>query len=161
MALSPIGLLGKVISTAYPFIRLGVSLGRSVTSIGNLITRAFGRAEASVIRRAVEAETAQRAETRNVLNLPPSSMIPDELMPEAITRQRRTYAWRTRFGFIEPTTGQRGERYLTVSTDNQLTAEQALEEARKMLLDDYDIDESFITDERIVGVTRAGLDRRL
>lgn len=155
------GFLGRVISAAYPFIRLGVRLGEGIERLGSTIVRNFARLDASVVRRAIDAEVRQRAEIRSVLGRPLQDLIPDDAIPEAITKQRRNFAWQTRFGFIDPSTGRRAERFITVSTDSRLSSEEALEEARNMMEEDYEIDPSFIIDEEVIGVTRAAPGRRL
>lgn len=161
MALGLGRLLSGVLGSALPFIRLGVRLGRGLGAISELITGTFAGLEAAVVRRTVEEVARKRAAEREVLGGPRSTVPPDERIPEALTRQRRNYAWRTRFGFIDPRTGKRNERFLTISTDRQLSGEEALEEARNMLEEDYSIDPSFIIDEEVIGITRAAPGRRL
>lgn len=146
---------------AYPFIRLGVSLGRSLSSIGAALTRAGAGIEASTVRRIVEAEETERRVASQVLE-PAGDRIPDPIgIPEAITRQRREYAWRVRMGFIDPRTGRSQERMLTISTDQLLTPNEVKESASKMLADDYDIQGDFLTKVEIIGATRAAPGRRL
>lgn len=161
MAFGPINLLGRAVSAALPFIRLGISLGRGVAALGSIITRAFVRAEAASVRRVIEAEVQQRREVREVLGRPHNEVLSPDLMPEAITKQRRQYSWHTRFGFIDPVSGERRERHISVSTDSLLSPEEALQEAQDMLSDDYNIDASFVINSDVVGVTRAAPGRRL
>lgn len=146
---------------AYPFIRLGVSLGRSLVSIGQSLTRAGAGIEARSIRRIVDAEETERRTATEIAGLP-GDRIPDPAgIPEAITRQRREYAWRVRMGFIDPRTGQRQERFLTISTDQLLSPNEAIDKARDMLAEDYDIQGDFLVESDIIGVTKAGSGRRL
>jgi hypothetical protein len=146
---------------AAPFIRLGVSLGRTLAEIGSSLTRAGAGIEARTIRRIMEAEQTERRVAEQVLG-PSPDHVPDPAgIPEAITRQRREYAWRIRMGFIDPRTGKRESRMLTVSTDQLLSPNEAKETAAKMLADDYDIKGDFIIESELIGVTRAAPGRRL
>lgn len=146
---------------AYPFIRLGVTLGRSLASIGASLTRAGAGIEARSIRRIVEAEESERRVAREVVGTAPDRLPDPAGIPEAITRQRREYAWRVRMGFIDPRTGQRQERFLTISTDQLLSPNEAKQAAADMLAEDYDIQGDFLIESDIIGVTRAGPGRRL
>lgn len=146
---------------AYPFIRLGVTLGRSLAQIGAALTRTGAGIEARSVRRILEAEQEERQATREILGLP-ADRVPDPAgIPEAITRQRREYAWRVRMGFIDPRTGKSQERFLTISTDQLLSPNEAIELAEEMLAEDYDIKGDFLTQSGIVGITRAAPGRRL
>lgn len=146
---------------AYPFIRLGVTLGRSLASIGASLTRAGAGIEARSIRRIVEAEAGERRTAREVVGTAPDHLPDPAGIPEAITRQRREYAWRVRMGFIDPRTGQRQERFLTISTDQLLSPNEAIDQARSMLAEDYDIQGDFLIESELIGVTRAAPGRRL
>lgn len=146
---------------AYPFIRLGVTLGRSLAAIGASLTRAGAGIEASSIRRIIDAEEVERRTAREVVGTAPDRLPDPSGIPEAITRQRREYAWRVRMGFIDPRTGQRQERFLTISTDQLLSPNEAMEAADRMLADDYEISGAFVVEHEIIGVTRAGPGRRL
>jgi len=146
---------------AYPFIRLGVSLGRSLGQIGAALTRAGAEIEATTIRRVIEAEDIERRAGAEIAGAS-GDRIPDPAgIPEAITRQRREYAWRVRMGYIDPRTGKRESRYLTISTDQLLSPNEAKAEAAKALADDYDIKGEFLIESEIVTVTRAAPGRRL
>ena len=146
---------------AYPFIRLGVNLGRSLGEIGAALTRAGAQIEAATIRRVVEAEEIERRTGAEIAGAA-GDRIPDPAgIPEAITRQRREYAWRVRMGFIDPRTGKRESRYLTISTDSLLSPNEVRAEAGKMLAEDYDIKGDFLIEAEIQSVTRAAPGRRL
>lgn len=161
MAKGWLNLLSLGERVAYPFIRLGVTLGRTIASIGASLARAGAGIEARSIRRIVEAEEAERRVARDVLG-PSPDRVPDPAgIPEAITRQRREYAWRIRMGFIDPRSGARADRFLTISTDQLLSPNEAKQAASEMLSEDYDIQGDFITESEILGVTRAAPGRRL
>lgn len=146
---------------AYPFIRLGVSLGRTISEIGQALTRAGAGIEARSVRRIVDAEEVERRTAREAVGTAPDHLPDPAGIPEAITRQRREYAWRVRLGFIDPRTGARQERFLTISTDQLLSPNEAIDQARAMLAEDYDIQGDFLTESELIGVTRAAPGRRL
>lgn len=161
MALGWLNLLSLGERIAYPFVRLGVTLGRTISQIGASLTRAGAGIEARSIRRMAEAEESERRTGRELASTA-GDRLPDPAgIPEAVTRQRRQYAWRLRMGFIDPRTGQRQERLLTISTDVLLSPNEAIDAGKRMMDDDYDIKGSFVTEAEVIGVTRAAPGRRL
>lgn len=146
---------------ASPFIRLGVTLGRSLGELGRIFTETGTAIEASSLRRIYEADVEERSIAKEIEGQPPDLAIDPSKLPEAITRQRREYAWKVRVGYIEPGTGERRSRMLTISTDQLLSPNEALAEARGMMEDEYQIKTSFLVSAEMVGVTRAAPGRRL
>lgn len=161
MALGPLSFLGIGARIARPFVRLAVRLGRSITQLGTALQRQGVRVEAGALRRIATAEERLRAETRTVLGERTDIVLPPEQIPEAITRQRRRFAWRIRFGIVDRRTGEVRDRFLTVSTDNLLSADEALAEGQAILDADYPDEFEALVDSEVIGVTRAAPGRRL
>lgn len=161
MPRGPLSFFGLGARIAQPFIRLGVRLGRTISQIGAAVTRAGARVEADQLRRIVIAERQLADETAEVLGLPRNRIIDPQSIPEAITRQRRQFAWKVRTVFIDPRTGERIERFLTISTDDLLSPNEALAEANELMASEYGVQQSFIVESEIEQVTRAAPDRRL
>lgn len=161
MPRGPLSFFGLGARVARPFIQLGVRLGRTISQIGAAVTRAGARVEVDQLRRIVTAERQLRRETAEVLGLPRNRIIDPQGIPEAITRQRRRFAWKVRTVFIDPKTGERIERFLTISTDDLLSPNEALAEANELMASEYGVQQSFIVESEIEQVTQAAPDRRL
>lgn len=161
MPLGPLSFVNLAARVARPFIQLGVRLGRTVAQIGTVLQRTGARVEAESIRRIVRAEEQLRRETRTVLGQRTDVVLPPSAIPEAITRQRRQFAWRVRFGVVDRASGQVVDRYLTLSTDDLLSADEALSQAEEMLRADYPDQFELMTESEIVQVTQAAPGRRL
>lgn len=161
MPLGPLSFVNLAGRIARPFIQLGVRLGRTVAQIGTVLQRTGARVEAESIRRIVRAEEQLRRETRTVLGQRTDVKLPPSAIPEAVTRQRRQFAWRIRFGVVNRISGEVVDRYLTLSTDDLLSADDALAQGEDMLRAEYPEEFELMTESEIVQVTRAAPGRRL
>lgn len=161
MRLGPLSFFGLGARIARPFIQLAVRVGRSITRVGSALQRRGVQVEAGALRRIATAEERLRRETRTVLGARTDVVLPPEQIPEAITRQRRRFAWRVRFGIVDRRTGDVTDRFLTLSTDDLLSADEALSEAQGILEADYPDEFQALVDSEIVNVTQAAPGRRL
>lgn len=161
MPLGPLSFLRIGLRIARPFVQLAVRIGRTNQRIINALSRANVRVTAAGLRTLRTAEERLQAETRTVLGARTDVVLPTEQIPEAITRQRRRFAWRIRFGIVNRQTGEVRDRFLTVSTDNLLSADEALAEGQAILDADYPEEFEALVDSEIISVTRAAPGRRL
>lgn len=161
MALGFLNFLELGARIARPFIQLGVTLGRSLAEIGATLVRAGSTVEAASARRIYEAERVERTATSDIIGRGGGRVPDPSEYSEAVTKQRRQFAWRVRTTYIDPRNGEETTRYLTISTDAMLSPDQAITQAEDMLSEDYAIESTFIVGSDVVSATRAGIGQRL
>lgn len=177
MPIGPLSFLPAALRTAYSAVRTSIkiargavqtgarlgtaAIGRTTAAIGRAIERTGTSIQARQLRRLTEAEDRLQATGEGILGRPRNEILDPDLIPEAITRQRRNFAWRVRTEYIDPRTGERVDRHVTVSTDRMLSQEQATAEAEDMLLTDYSIERERIIQSEVTMVTRVAPGRRL
>lgn len=161
MALGWLNVLELGARIARPFIQLGITLGRTLSEIGTVLTRSGARIEASSARRIYEAERAERAAASDLVVGGLDRLPSRDEFSEAVTRQRREFAWRIRLGYVDPRSGESTVRYLTISTDELLSPQEAIDEALDELADEYGVSGEFVVESTVVSATRAAPGRRL
>lgn len=161
MPISPLGALKLGARIAAPFIRLGVRLGRSLLETTQSILRSGLDAVESELARVYRAEQRLRAETTALGALKGREKIDPIGIPEAITWQRRTYAWKHLIEYIDPATGNIESQYITVSTNDVLTPDESAALAEEAFLKNYGVGRERITKSETIGVTKAAPGRTL
>jgi len=162
MAFNPLGLLARATRAVYSTVRLGVArLGATVSQVGQALTRAGVAIEASQLRRLHAAEVQLQRQTAEVLGVADMARPIDPVnIPEGITRQLRDYAWRVRLQYIDRVSGLAKEKWVTVSTDQILSPDEAIAEAEG-LGSNYEIDSGNLIHSELMEVTRAAPGRRI
>lgn len=145
----------------YGALQLGVRLARTATEILGSLARTSASFEASAVREILARERATKAATAEILGGARDRVPEDAAFAEAITRQRRTYNWRIRIGWIDPSTGERRERYLSISTDERLSPEEALRRGEELAGEEYGITSELVFESEITQATRARPEQRL
>lgn len=161
MAIGPIAFLARAVRAVYSGIRLGVRLGVSTPRILAAVGRAAGEGFRSQTTRVIAAERAAQDRAARVLGTPSRDIIDPAGIPGSLTKMRRQYAWRVRTIYVDPQTGRRIERFVTVSTDDLLSHEDAITEAESMLESEYGITSELQIDTEVVDVRKAAPGQRL
>lgn len=141
---------------AYPFVQTARIVGSALGDLGRALARAGTEIEVQALRRIAGALDEQDAASRIVLGQSSTEVLDPQGIPEALTRQRREYSWRFRMQGIDPRTGQRVERYLSISTDDLLSEAEARQRALSEFADEYGFSSEFIISMDTVSVTKAG-----
>lgn len=130
------------------------TIGRALAGLGAVV-------EAGALRREALREAEIAVATGVVEGLPSDLIIDDATIPDAVTRIRRRYAWTIRVRYIDPTTGERIERFITVATDRQITREEAIATAEEETFPESPKIAGAIIDSELVRVVKAGEAGRL
>lgn len=144
--------LGRAARVASPYVEKLVRLGEPLARIRRRIGARIAGVDADQLDRVIQAERAAQRQTAEIVGGDLSERISPDRLPSAITKQTRRFAWRIRYNYIDPSTGESIQRYFTLSTDDQLSALDAMTTTRDELRREYGR-EPF--DLAIVRVTRA------
>lgn len=139
---------------AQPFVAMAERLGRTAASLGRALTRAGVTVEAGALRRQMATERAAVEAGKRIVGLPPETFLDPLSLPEAVTRQRREFAFTVRTLFINVATGVQETKFVTVSSDSMLTRAEIFAEAQEMF-DEYQ-KEAAILETEITRATRVG-----
>lgn len=158
MAIGPGFLRSLPQRLAQPFVNLAVRLTRTAAQLGRALTRAGVTVEAALLRRQMAVERTVVEAGKRITGLPEGVIFDPANIPEAVSRQRREFAFTVRTTFINVATGAQESRFVTVSTDRLLTTEEILTEAQE-LNEDYGTEIQILSTEitRATKVGAAGL----
>lgn len=151
-----LNIFSRATRIAQPYISRLASLGEPIARIRRAIGARIAGVPPEQLERVVVAERTARRRTEELIGGDLSRRIAPDELPEAITSQIRRFSWRIRYGFTDNVLGEVSDRYLTVSTDAELSPAEALEEARSIIASEYMADGGSIHSLEIVRVTRAG-----
>ena len=160
MAISPLSVLSAAARRALPLIEKGVAQGLS----GNAIESLLKGTEYAVRR--IELQRAVRA-VKGIID-PPYSIknvrhdrLPDpSRIPEAITKQRRQYAVRTKITGVNSITGAQQSSYITLSFDDMITRNE-LEDFALELAESDTPSGNFIVEEILLETATRATGERL
>lgn len=157
----PFGFFRLGARLAQPFIRAAVWAGRSVLQTARDIlaggVEVLDRELAAVYRK----EEALKAASERTEALGEISRDAPIEVAEAVTRQRRRFAYNVRGRAVDPATGRVGVRFVTISSDDEMTREQIINAAENLLTGEYLIDKGLIVSTEVTGATEASGDRLL
>lgn len=136
--------------------KLREPIGATIAAIGRALERQGASMEAAVIRDRVERERAAQAAAHGAVVTATRGMIAEADMPEATTKLRRRYSYQLTIESIDPLTGKRVERHITISSDRLRGDEELRGQAIDLFGESYGIDTSRVTRIEITGARKAG-----
>lgn len=143
------------IRRAFPYIDMAVRLRQPIARIRRAIGARIAGVSAADLERVVSATRAARRTTEEIVGGNLKEKISPTRIPSAITRQRRRFAWRIRYNYVDPTTGEFLQKHMTLSTDEIISAEDALDQARDIIAENYGIEHDATFDLAITRITSA------
>lgn len=141
---------------ASPFIDLAHSLGTPLREVGEALRGLGVSLEVSAIQKEERAIDQQETQTRALIGSGLDELPDPAGIPEAITKQRRQFSWIIQFDVLDSVTGERNTRYISVSTDSQLTPNEAMAEAEEVITKEYGVEKQAIISSEVTRVTKAG-----
>jgi hypothetical protein len=131
-------------------------LGQGIGQIARALANLGAATEAAAVRARVEREAATERQARGAVGIAQGALPREADIPEATTRLRRRYSYQVAIDYIDPKTGQRLTRYITVSSDTLRSINEVIDEAHGMIGRDYGFTESHVTATRVESVKKAG-----
>lgn len=161
MALFNLNPLGAIAGVLRSVARGGLdSIAQPIGGLIGRIGRALGQLgtsmEAAAIRRELEREAEIKRQSDAALGVSVARPLTDADIPEAATKLRRKYSYTVRIESIDPLTGRRVERFITISSDRLRSDEEIFGQATDGFAEGYGVTESNIIRISIEGIKRAG-----
>lgn len=156
-----VSLFSRAARIATPYIQKLVRLREPIARIRRTIGARIAGIPREQLEQIVQRERLIREATERVVSVRPAEPVDPDILPAPITAQRRRFAWRIRYQIVHPLTGEVLDQYLTVSTDDILSPEQAMAEARQMAFENYGVEPSDILETEVTTVTHASASQRI
>lgn len=157
----PLGFLSLGARLAAPIIRGAVWLGRTVLETTRDVLAAGVGALDREIAALHRAELTIKEGTREAISVGETALPDVAGIPEAVTVQRREFSYTIGVTSIDPNTGRPVVRFITISTDNLITPEEAKNRAVELAVEDYHQNRDTLIKVEISSITRAAPGKRL
>lgn len=136
--------------------KLREPIGATLGTLGRALERQGANMEAAAIRDQIETQRAIQAAARGAAVTAERGLPDVAMMPEAKTKLRREYSYRVRISHIDSRTGQRVERWVTVSSDDVISKDEAATRAIQDYAGGYGFQLGNVVEVEVTDIRKAG-----